>query len=519
MKKIALFMSAMALMVFASCDNNEGTDLDNVVEDGFFVAGPATGSDVLAPEYMMAAGFNEAEKEKRDGMYEKYIVLEAEKDFYLTLNEAGESLRYSAALENIDLTERVSSGEAAYTDNPKIVIRKGKLVEGPDAPAMRVENTGLYHIVLDLNKKGDLEFPQIILVPCEWGVRGINDDWGFKKMDLQKDGNKYVYSINFKDMNVSTFKFAYCDGWKITLDVDGNVKAETSLGADLAVGGENIFIKPGADVTISLTYQIAAGNLSKSFSWKAEGVNENYSQKDFTIGVSGDLHSSVGNWTAPEGATRAVYSEELSNPAADTYVYVMEACPFKENAKFKFRKNGWIDGVPSWLKVEGVEVEGSGDLTFKGAAGTYKVVFTLICSDLMTVKECKAVFTRTGDLPTVTKDPKDLLIGISGSMNGWADDLSTATVGKAAYVSEADGVYTYKITGLELKENDVLKLRFDGSWEGHGFAPLEGITFVNDEGNLKVDTDAAGTYDVELSFKWDAANGTVTNKAAKFIKK
>ena len=30
---------------------------------------------------------------------------------------------------------------------------------------------------------------------------------------------------------------------------------------------------------------------------------------------------------------------------------------------------------------------------------------------------------------------------------------------------------------------------------------------------------AAGTYDVELSFKWDADNGTVTDKAAKFIKK
>ena len=392
-------MSALALMVFSSCDNKNGedVDLDNVVEDGFFVAGPATGSDVLAPEYMMAAGFNEVEKEKRDGMYEKYIVLEAEKDFYLTLNEAGESLRYSAELQDINLADR--KDEAAYADNPKIVIRKGKLVEGPDAPAMRVENTGLYHIVLDLNKAGDLEFPQIIVVPCEWGVRGINDDWGFKKMDLQKDGNKYVYSINFKDMNVSTFKFAYCDGWKITLDVDGNVKAETSLGADLAVGGDDIFIKPGADVTISLTYQIAAGNLSKSFSWKAEGVNENYSQKDFTIGVSGDLHSSVGSWTAPEGATRAVYSEELSNPAADTYVYVMEACPFKENAQFKFRKNGWITGVPSWLKVEGVTVEGSNDLTFKGAAGIYKVVFTLICEDLTTVKEGTAVFTKVGDLP------------------------------------------------------------------------------------------------------------------------
>ena len=145
-------------------------------------------------------------------------------------------------------------------------------------------------------------------------------------------------------------------------------------------------------------------------------------------------------------------------------------------------------------------------------------MFTLTCEGL-TVKEYKAEFTKVGDLPAVTKDPKTLLIGISGTMNGWASDLATATVGKAAFVSEAAGVYTYKITGLELKENDELKLRFDGSWEGFGFAPLEGITFVDASGNLKVSATAAGTYDVELSFKWDAANGTVSNKAAKFIKK
>ena len=518
MKKIALFMSALALMTFASCDKNDGTDLDDVVEDGFFVAGPATGSDVLAPEYMMTAGINEVDKAARDGMYEKYIVLEAGKDFYLTLNEAGESLRYSAELQDINLADR--TGEAAYAENPAIVIRKGQLVEGPEAPAMQVNKTGLYHIVLDLNKKGDLEFPQIILVPCQWGVRGINGDWGFKAMELKStEGGKYVYSINFQNMAASTFKFVYCDGWKITLDVDGKVKAETSLGAGLKAGGDNIEIKPGADVTITYTFALAAGDHSKSFSWKAEGVNENYSPADFTIGVSGDLHSSVGNWTAPDGATKAVYNAELSHPSAGTYVFVMEACPFKEKAQFKFRKDGdWIAGNAAFVKIEGATASGSDNLTFGSAAGTYKVVFTLTCEGLA-VKEYKAEFTKVGDLPAVTKDPKTLLIGISGTMNGWANDLATATVGKAAFVSEASGVYTYKITGLELKENDELKLRFDGSWEGFGFAPLEGITFVDAGGNLKVSATAAGTYDVELSFKWDAANGTVSNKAAKFIKK
>ena len=409
MKKIALFMSALALMVFASCERNDEPNLDDVVEDGFFVAGPATGSNELGSKFMMTAGINEVTKAPRDGMYEKYIVLEAGKDFYLTLNEAGESLRYSADLQDVDLAER--AGEAAYGDNPKIVIRKGQLVDGPDAPAMQVKETGLYHIVLDLNKAGDLEFPQIIVVPCQWGVRGINGDWGFKPMELKStEGGKYVYSINFKDMAASTFKFAYCDGWKITLDIDGKVKAETSLGAGLKAGGENIEIKPGADVTINFTFDLAAGDHSRSYTWNAVGVNENYSPADFTIGVSGALHSSVGEWATPDGATKAVYNAELSNPSAGTYVYVMEACPFKENAQFKFRKDGdWIAGNADFVKVEGVTVSGTDNLTFGSPAGTYKVVFTLTCEGL-TVKEYKAVFTKVGDLPTEEVVPTETVV-------------------------------------------------------------------------------------------------------------
>lgn len=403
MKKIALFMSALALVAFASCDNdNNEPNLDDVVEDGFFVAGPATGSDVLAPKFMMTAGINEVDKAPRDGMYEKYIVLEAGKDFYLTLNEAGESLRYSAELQDINLADR--TGEAAYADNPAIVIRKGRLIDGPEAPAMQVKETGLYHIVLDLNKAGDLEFPQIIVVPCQWGVRGINGDWGFKAMELKStEGGKYVYSINFQNMAASTFKFAHCDGWKITLDVDGKVKAETSLGTDLKAGGSDISINPGADVTITFTFDLAAGDHSKSFSWKAEGVNENYSPANFVVGVSGDLHSSVGNWSTPEGATLAVYNETESDPANGTFVYYVEACPFKANAQFKFRKDGdWYGPKTDFIEMVGAEASPTtGDdpnYQFDSEAGTYKIKVTITC-DGLTIKKYKAEFTRTGDLP------------------------------------------------------------------------------------------------------------------------
>lgn len=518
MKKIALFMSAMALMVFASCDNNEGTDLDNVVEDGFFVAGPATGSEELQAKFMMTAGFNEVTKAPRDGMYEKYIVLEAGKEFYLTLNEAGESLRYSADLQDIDLGDDDHKTDGVYKDNPQIVIRKGQLVEGPEAPAMTVEKTGLYYILLDLNKEGDLEFEQIVVCPCEFMLKGGIGD---KAMELTVDGDKYIYTYTGSGhQDPTNFKFACCNGWKITLDVDGNVKSETSLGVGLKPNGGDIPLNPGDDIKIILTFQAASGAHSNSFSYQLVNVVENYGPADFTVGLSGALHSSVAEWANPSGVTKGVYNETESNANTGTYVYEVTGCPIKKGAEFKMRRDGdWIGAGASYLKVEGVEVSGSDNLKFEGEAGLYNIKITLVWDGAST-QSYTAVFTRTGDAPAEeVKDPKDLLIGISGSMNGWANDLSEATVGKAAYVSEADGVYTYKITGLELKANDELKLRFDGSWEGYGFAPLEGITFVDAGGNLKVNDAAAGTYDVELSFKWDAANGKVTDMAAKFIKK
>ena len=89
-----MILSAAALVAvcFASCDKNGNTtNLDEAVEDGFYVAGEATGVNELKPAYMMTAGINEAaDQTKRSGMYEKYIVLQGGKDFDLKLYELRE---------------------------------------------------------------------------------------------------------------------------------------------------------------------------------------------------------------------------------------------------------------------------------------------------------------------------------------------------------------------------------------------------------------------------------------------
>ena len=484
MKKIALFMSALALMVFASRDNNEGTNLDDVVEDGFFVSGPATGSDVLEAKFMMTAGFNEVTKAARDGMYEKYIVLEAGKDFYLTLNEAGESLRYGAALEDVDLAERTD--QAAYADNPAIVIRKGKLIDGPEAPAMQVNQTGLYHIVLDLNKAGDLEFPQIIVVPCKFMLKGGIGD---KEMTLSVDGDKYIYTYQGTGhQDASTFKFACCNGWKITLDIDGYVKAETSLGVGLQPNGGDIPLNPGDDIQIILTFKAAAGDHSKNFSYKFVNVLENYGPADFTVGIVGDLHSSLPQWGNPTGVQKGVYNAEESNAATGTYVYDVTGCPIKEGAKFKMRRDGdWVGGDASYFTYEGVQLSGTGDLAFGSQAGLYNIKITIVWNGTATTSY-KAVFTRTGDLPAeevVETETKTITVKVNKSI-GWDAPCFYSWYGASSTPAA-------------------------GGWPGTA------LTFVNEEGDYKVYTVtitvAVGTTEINYIVNQEGAGQTADLKA------
>lgn len=176
MKKFGIFMCSLALgMAFTSCDPEQGTqggvDFDNLVEDGFYAVGEACPIKSVDAENavlaQMSQGVNEKlmdegsswEEAKRDGMWEKYIYLEGGKDFELILKEGSEATIYGAELAKQELT----------TDGTALQGYKGSLVIGQK---MKVTETGLYHIVLDLNKDGKLDLTggaQIIVAPVTWG--------------------------------------------------------------------------------------------------------------------------------------------------------------------------------------------------------------------------------------------------------------------------------------------------------------------------------------------------------------
>lgn len=380
MKKLGFFIGVLALLAtaFTSCKPEPDPDLNVVVEDGFYVAGPATGAEVLAVDYRMAAGVNEYlmdkekkswEESKRAGMYEKYVALEAGKDFYLLLKEADVETRYSAVLDTFN-----THGE---NDQPTVILNRGELVTGNSAPAMKVDKSGLYHIVLDLNKNGDLANAQIIVAPVEWGTRGVNGEWGFNPM-TGSDFNRttMVWKDTFATTQAGIFKFAYGGGWKIQLDDAGLVKANTNLGKDMVNGGGNINMPAGTNVIVTLTWTLKGGVIANSYAMGIAGNIIILDPSAFVVGFSGA--NMPNTWNDPSGAALAVYNATESTVTnattkAGTYVYDVTGLLF--DGEFKTRVNG------AWLGLNDVTIEGATATEANGnivvPTGTYNVKFSL----------------------------------------------------------------------------------------------------------------------------------------------
>ena len=305
MKKIFYAFAALAVMAsFSACEKEEGKnglDLDNIVLDGFYVYGPATGSDKVTADFAMSAGSNEVEKKVRTGMFEKYIWLEANKDFSLIENSAGVKKFYGAELVEVNYGYDENDPTCKnFADNPNMKIQQGKLIIGESAPAMQVKETGMYHIVLDNNANGDLpDGAQIIIQKADWGVRGGMNGWGFTKGEAVKAEDGSIV-FTWVDQNLAAngeFKFASCHGWKINLDVDGKVKAEVSLGLDdegKLNNNANNNIKVGEKgglYKITLTYKVKAGAIAESFSYNVELTQESTTPTTMHI-----IGNDFGNW-------------------------------------------------------------------------------------------------------------------------------------------------------------------------------------------------------------------------------
>ncbi len=353
MKKFGFFAVALAAAAVSltSCDKDKDKPNLNDLPNGFYVS--VAGEDLVAAN-AMEQGKNEVDQKERTGMYEKYIVLEANKEYEFVNKKGANADRYGATLEY---------GETLIvTDNVEAPGYKGSLEANAK---VSVKETALYHIVLDFNEDGsltDVGGAQCIIVPANWGIRGAMNNWGFD--EGAKDGYKYTWT----DVTVETaggFKFAHSNAWKINLDIANLVKANTNLGLDCVPGGENIPVER-AVYNITLEFAGPAATTAESFKYSVEKVKDLEVLKPETF-IYSFIGTVNGNWDTD--TEFAFVSNEGTH-----YVYEAKGIDLAAG-EFKVRLNhDWAKSFGfGAMTVEGVEVTDNGGncvlaAAFKGSA-------------------------------------------------------------------------------------------------------------------------------------------------------
>lgn len=476
MKKIFYALCALAMaFVMTSCkEPNKPIDVDDLVEDGVYVFGEATGFDKVDALLLMANGINEAKDQSaRDGMFEKYIVLQGGKEFSLVWVNAGEQTLYGASLTEFTPTD--FSG--IYADNPATAVLKGTLVTGESAPKMKVASTGLYHIVLDLNKNNDLDNPLILVSPVQWGVRGGMNNWGFTALEASAASNDGItYTLSGQELgNNGDFKFAYNGGWKITLGgpEDNLVKANTNLGQDCKPGGANIVVSEGAGkYKVTLTYKLAAGAIENCFTYKTELEEAaSYPENVYMIG------SAFGSWSWEDAGVVTLQHISAGGDPKDGCFVVTRY--FKADDGFKFAT------AKEWGKAFGGMTTNPENITWDGDGNIH------VPAD--------GLWTFTLDY---TKDEMTLTEGMVYGMGpAFNDDW---TMGKYAGEINADGTAT--ITALSAGALRVYApCAFD--WWQHEFQPdAEGNLVYREGGELEAFNVSAGQ---KITFNFNAGTATV----------
>lgn len=406
MKKLGIFVMclATAAMTLVGCKKDNGAsgetpDQPVIVEDGFYVIGEATvATDFKAANSaieLMGQGLNEVDKQFREGMYEKYIALEGGKDFELILYKAGEETHYGAELKE---------GEVE-TDAAPVIALKGQLAKDKK---MKVEKSGFYHIILDLNLAEDLEDgAQIIVVPCEWGLRGAMNGWGYSALQAS-EFNKEKMTFTMKDVLVKAdgeFKFAHGNCWKYVLDKQGKVKAENSLGINGTVdgaeecveatkifgGGKNFKI-PAGYYDITLTWNLTKGAVGESFVAVAKKT------ADYSLDATSLVLSLIGssieedqNWgtdadLAYEGEAGGVYTYAVANQT-------LYAGEFKVRMDHEWSTSyGWNELAISGDEANIVDA-GNGNIKVEATTTYSKIAFQFAVEN-NAIKDLKLVFTK-----------------------------------------------------------------------------------------------------------------------------
>lgn len=375
------------MVAFTACkdDDDDGTD-PILVEDGLYIVGEATPWTEATTNAAFVVGINERTSATRSGMYEKYVTLEANKDFNI-LEVAGSSqINYGAdVMQTKDLTD--------VGEHPQTTISYGTY---KNSGTFSVETSGLYHVIFDK------ELGKVFIVPVNyWGILGGASDYGWSDDDTHMTPgtfNKETMSFSKSSVILRTgkdFKFRYDGGWKIGMesfdkDLD-SVRVNTNFGgtslSDLIPGGANITLSQadGLDgtYTVSMTWSATTG-----------GYGFTASLTDFAevepLPEYGDMYL-VGDATAYGWDDPGTHADAIMHQCANSQDGLYWKILYIETGKgFKISAANWGDPNIGYSQVTEFDADGvtvsdaSGNMSV-ATSGMYVVALDLRAEDSVKV--------------------------------------------------------------------------------------------------------------------------------------
>ena len=393
MKKLSfILLSFAAISLFVvGCKTDDPKPPVEIVEDGFYLSGEATSATELKTENLMSVGINEQGQVVRNGMREKYVALEAGKTFTITEVRGSTKTVFGADM----------SVAAPYEldDQPAIELQRGTFAK--DGKAFQVTKSGLYHVIMEDSLK------TVVIAPAEMGIRGGMNGWGFTAFE-EPTFNKTSMTYKLENVDITTattFKIAYGAGWKLSLDEEGKVQANTNLGNNatesvsimennLIQGGQDISIDRGV-YTIELTWNLKDGDLGKSFSGKVTKTGETsapeYPENIYMIGAD------VGGWDW-SGDYIVTMNPVHSHPYAFWAIVYLAPPALDPGFKFSPVKDWAGDFGKSGDAVDGVYDKGGDNVTVT-TAGYYMVYVDLKANKIsVTAPEVYLIGSTIGDV-------------------------------------------------------------------------------------------------------------------------
>ena len=406
MKKLRFFAFALvaSALAFKTSCNGDDNGPSEILEDAFYLQGPATEFSSPTAHAMFFGGVNEYGQVPDGRIHEMYAFLNPG-TFYIAVVEGGRVARTiggtATGYEYPGQDRTSGGGDQAWGARFYTPVEGGTFT---------ITEAGLHHIVYFQGDQAANFAPLVMVARADMGLRGDINGWGFTSLGTpERVANGLDWSFEMPITSFGQFKLAYNGGWKLPmLFDDGNpvwdvIMINTNLGAQ---GGND------GDVSPPITAMLQGGpNWAISgnpglwrftLSWRSNVMGHGFTSLTATfleaiiidpagwyVGFSGGIFPNHCGWCAPNDpdGVLATLSTEQTNVTnaennAGTYVWTIEnlqidAGDGAEGRGFQLRVDGaWVGGANFTITGDTGNFSGSGDVAV-AVARTYNVTITI----------------------------------------------------------------------------------------------------------------------------------------------